>query len=421
MSDLVFFTDRYPFNTSEAFIENEIAIMAKHYNRVFILPCGLMVNTDTCRNVPENVHVLPPPCSDDIYQSKPTVIKKMIWGVRNLFFWMFLCFFYKVFYKELRYLILEVGFTPARLLRIIRSLAPSLRNKKYYSKILKKYQLENVICYSYWLEPTILFAEKIVGCPIDKIISRTHRWDLYIEESRIGYLAFQKQIISTINHLYVISNDGYNYLCRKYPYYREKMSVSRLGTKDYGLNKQDDQTIFRIVSCSNMIQVKRVDKIIDALSKLNIPKIKIQWVHFGAGQLFNELKTEASSKLNNIDYLFMGQVSNREVISYYMNNHVDLFVNVSESEGIPVSIMEAISFGIPVIATDVGGTSEIVIDGFNGLLLNKTFDIDKLVDVISCAILGEINLPSFRKNARILWTEKYSCEKNYNDFYVNLI
>ena len=116
----------------------------------------------------------------------------------------------------------------------------------------------------------------------------------------------------------------------------------------------------------------------------------------------------------------MGQVSNREVISYYMNNHVNLFINVSESEGIPVSIMEAISFGIPVIATDVGGTSEIVIDGFNGLLLNKTFDIDKLVDVISCAILGRIDLLSFRKNARILWTEKYSCENNYYKFYENI-
>ena len=43
-------------------------------------------------------------------------------------------------------------------------------------------------------------------------------------------------------------------------------------------------------------------------------------------------------------------------------NDFDLFVNMSLSEGIPVSIMEAISFGIPIIATNVGGNAEIVND-----------------------------------------------------------
>jgi glycosyltransferase involved in cell wall biosynthesis len=47
---------------------------------------------------------------------------------------------------------------------------------------------------------------------------------------------------------------------------------------------------------------------------------------------------------------------------FYSNNPVDLFLNVSESEGIPVSIMEAMAAGIPVIATDVGGSAEIVDD-----------------------------------------------------------
>lgn len=72
----VFFTDRYPFNTSEAFIENEIDIMAGNFNRVFVLPCGVMVNTATCRAVPDNVVILTPPVSDDIYKEKPSRLKK---------------------------------------------------------------------------------------------------------------------------------------------------------------------------------------------------------------------------------------------------------------------------------------------------------------------------------------------------------
>ena len=420
MKDLVFFTDRYPYNTSEAFIENEINIMASNYNRVFILPCGLMVNTDNCREVPSNVYVLTPPCSDDIYQSKPSISKKIRWGIKHLYLWMALCFLSPIFYKELYYLIFKVGFKTSRFIRIIRTLAPSLRNKWHYKKILKQYKLRNVECYSYWLEPTVLFSRYIVGVPVSNIISRTHRWDLYIEESPIGYLAFQRQIISSINHLYVISKDGLDYLSKMYPEFKDKMSISRLGTKDYGLNKEGKQNVFRIVSCSNMIHVKRVDKIIDALSKVKNMPTQVQWVHFGAGQLFSKLKTEAASKLNNIEYSFMGQVSNKEVVSYYENNHVDLFVNVSESEGIPVSIMEAISFGIPVLATDVGGTSEIVVDGYNGLLMNKNFNVEELTKIFLEAITGEINIISFREGARKVWEERYSCEKNYNEFYKNL-
>ncbi|MFR4320263.1 MAG: glycosyltransferase [Blautia massiliensis (ex Durand et al. 2017)] len=45
-------------------------------------------------------------------------------------------------------------------------------------------------------------------------------------------------------------------------------------------------------------------------------------------------------------------------------------MNVSSSEGIPVSIMEATSFGIPGIATDAGGTKEIIRDKENGVLLS---------------------------------------------------
>jgi glycosyltransferase involved in cell wall biosynthesis len=47
----------------------------------------------------------------------------------------------------------------------------------------------------------------------------------------------------------------------------------------------------------------------------------------------------------------------------------DIFVNPSYSEGLPTSVMEAASVGLPVIATDVGGTREIVEHGTTGLLV----------------------------------------------------
>ena len=85
---------------------------------------------------------------------------------------------------------------------------------------------------------------------------------------------------------------------------------------------------------------------------------------------------------NNIDYNFLGRISNLELFSYYKDNYIDLFMNLSSSEGIPVSIMEAMSFGIPVIATNVGGTAEIVnID--NGYLLSPNPLLEEVAEAIS--------------------------------------
>ena len=61
-----------------------------------------------------------------------------------------------------------------------------------------------------------------------------------------------------------------------------------------------------------------------------------------------------------MDIRFTGPISNNKVFELYRTTPIDLFINVSKSEGIPVSIMEALSVSIPVLATNCGGIEEIV-------------------------------------------------------------
>ena len=422
MSELIFLTDRYPYNNSEAFIENEIEITAKNFEKVYILPCGLMVNTNTYREVPNNVKVLKPPLEDDICKNKPSKLKKILWGIKNLLGWYILCFFIPDFYKECIYMKKNVGLTLQRCTRVLRTLAPALRNMYYYKKKLAKEDFTNVYVYSYWVEPTILFANKIIpNVKIRKQICRTHRWDLYSEESPVGYLPFQKKILEVIDKLYVISMDGKGYLSKKYPELSNKIEVSRLGTKNYGLNPAKTKDSFVIVSCSNIIPVKRVNLIIDALALLQTNQ-RIEWIHFGTGQYAKEIEKYAQIKLDGkIRYKFKGQVSNFEIIEFYKTNHVDVFVNVSSSEGIPVSIMEATSFGIPIIATDVGGTGEIVFECKNGFLLPKNFKIEVLSQIITEMIRNNIHNEQLRIQSRICWQQDYYYKTNYDTFYKDFL
>jgi colanic acid/amylovoran biosynthesis glycosyltransferase len=89
---------------------------------------------------------------------------------------------------------------------------------------------------------------------------------------------------------------------------------------------------------------------------------------------------------------FLGFQSEDEII--HELHRSDLFVLSSFVEGVPVSVMEAMAIGVPVIATNVGGTSELVEDGRTGLLIRPS-DIHALVD----AVVRMIDDYEFRKQA----------------------
>jgi glycosyltransferase involved in cell wall biosynthesis len=79
--------------------------------------------------------------------------------------------------------------------------------------------------------------------------------------------------------------------------------------------------------------------------------------------------------------------------------------------------MEAMSFGIPAIATNVGGVSEIVQDEKNGFLLEKDFTDTQLAERIRrCSEMPNEVYQTYRKAARDYWEENFNAEKNYSDF-----
>jgi glycosyltransferase involved in cell wall biosynthesis len=98
----------------------------------------------------------------------------------------------------------------------------------------------------------------------------------------------------------------------------------------------------------------------------------------GTGPLFSEM-TKLSSDIPNIKLL--GRVEN----NLEFLNSIDLLVNTSSIEGIPLTAMEAISQGVPVIAPNIGGLSELIIDGRNGFLYDRG-SIDSLLSKIQMLI-----------------------------------
>jgi glycosyltransferase involved in cell wall biosynthesis len=123
----------------------------------------------------------------------------------------------------------------------------------------------------------------------------------------------------------------------------------------------------------------------------------------------------------NFTYELMGKTPNELVYQYYFSNFVDLFINVSKHEGIPVSIMEAFSAGIPVMATNVGAVSEIV-DSDCGYNLDIDFDEEEVSKLLNDFFnLSKEKNVNFRINAYHKWQNYFNSKKNYSMFYQHIL
>ncbi|MEO6302350.1 MAG: glycosyltransferase, partial [Bacteroidia bacterium] len=229
-----------------------------------------------------------------------------------------------------------------------------------FKEVIKKIEnSKEPVLYFYWgdnLAWTIPYLKRKIKNKNLKIVLRLHGSDLY-ENVKANYAPLREDIFSAVDLIVPISENGKSYLAEKYPDFKNKLFSSRLGVFDSGLNPLPQGNTYHLISVSNMVALKRIHLIFEALQKTTL---KIVWHHFGDGPLANELKELIKTKRNDLEIEFHGHVSNQAIIDFYKKQPLNLFLNVSSTEGLPVSIMEALSFGVPVAATNVGGTSELV-------------------------------------------------------------
>jgi glycosyltransferase involved in cell wall biosynthesis len=146
---------------------------------------------------------------------------------------------------------------------------------------------------------------------------------------------------------------------------------------------------------------------------------ELSWTHIGGGEHFDHFKDEVSRQLSGCAGVFVnltGNLSNQEVRRLLREGGFKVFVNVSSSEGLPVSIMEAMATGIPVVAPDVGGVSEIVNNG-NGRLLSADPSPREIAEALAFFLdMNEEMWKQFSVKAYETWKNQFSDDRNYGDF-----
>ena len=123
---------------------------------------------------------------------------------------------------------------------------------------------------------------------------------------------------------------------------------------------------FWIGTASRLVEPKNHELLIEAGKRLRDKNIDFVISIFGEGPLYNFLKNKIWQHNLQSYVLLHGFNSDMQSIM----GMFDVFVLSSRHEGLPMALLEAMSLGLPVVCTNVGGMREIVKNGFNGLLVS---------------------------------------------------
>lgn len=408
MKKAIFFTSVFPFKTvGEAFFESELAGVAKEFDKVYVIACEMREqNPEIKKNLPDNVTAF----SLGIEKVKTSVLK-------GIFALPFRAFFWKEFLKILKE---KHPFVQSvRSLVYAGSMYLSICKKfPYIKKNIELSKDDEVVFFGYWLSfisRAILSFKKYLGLKKSPVISRAHGSAdvMNIAEPKRFY-PFQTYLLDKLDAVFAVSKGGCEHL-RKLCKTPDKVSSIYIGVQGPSEKPQREKEPFVVMSCSNIIPLKKVRRVGSAVRRL-IKKIpNIHWVHFGDGPLRDELEREFA---DIADYItFYGYTPHDEVLSYLESGKASVFVSASATEGLPVSIIEAAAYGLPSVATDVGSTCEIAISGVSGTLVKSDISSSELADEIyKYYQMDNEEYNEISRKAYELFCEEFDCNKNGLEF-----
>lgn len=199
---------------------------------------------------------------------------------------------------------------------------------------------------------------------------------------------------------------------------KQKIKLIYNGVKNY--NKIKNKRTKIVITCiANFIHYKRHFDILKAFKDLKCQKSILKLVGNGNIKYINQLK-DFSSKSNigsRVEFVI------NESQAHKVLGQSDIGVLASEEEGFSNAILEYMSYGLPVVASNVGGNKEAITNKINGFLF-EVGDYKKLAYYIDYLIKNPRLLSKLGKSGQAIQRKKFTIKKQtdmYTNFYENLI
>jgi glycosyltransferase involved in cell wall biosynthesis len=189
------------------------------------------------------------------------------------------------------------------------------------------------------------------------------------------------------------------------------------------LGLSSDDKVIGIVA--NFRRVKNHIFLLKAFSELIKDCSNVKLLLIGQGFEFDpenseqELRNFVKENSLNKNVLFLGYRSDVQKLLHIM----DIFCLTSFKEGLPISLIEAMAAGLPVLGTNVEGIRDVIAPNRNGFLV-QIGDIKELKNILHKLVQNEMLRKKFGQESRILARESFSlsrCIKQYQDLFSSMV
>lgn len=234
--------------------------------------------------------------------------------------------------------------------------------------------------------------------------------------------SFKRQILTRINFFMLsmcfhrvvgVSRDIEKAFVKQYGFKEDKVSVIYNGTDIPNvIQNRENRTTFVIGSSGRLFPVKDYPFMVEIAREICK---KFDHIFFElAGEGPEQPKIQSAIQRYGLNGAFELKWHVDDICSFYQG--LDLYLNTSIHEGIPMSILEAMSHGLPIIAPNVGGIGEIVTDEKNGYLIDKrnpAVFAEKCIELYDNIELRQ----KMAKAAREKIVQSFSVEKMVSEYY----
>ena len=396
MRALVIITSTYPHGVGEDFIAAELPHLLATFDRVLLVPLGDGGAPHTRQN-PAGVEMV------DWKQSAPSPagIRAAAGAAARM---LPRCATVRHAPREIAWAA-SSGLQVAAIEAALRELLP---------------EAEAVVFYGYWLMRHAAIAAELSRRwgPQARAAARAHGSDVF--PSATGFLPGRRYLAQHLDHIFPISAAGARELYRQ-GVANERITVARLGVSAATELHQSQRLgePWVITSCSNAAPVKQLPLMARTIAALHAEGQAVRWHHIGDTSHADFSLAEEISQLGISDVVTLhGRLPNPQVRPTLREIGAHVFLNTSASEGIPVTIMEALSIGLPVVAPDVGGISELVDDQCGALIEPR--DPQQIAAAIRTVLSDDAAYHARSQAAYQRWQALADESRNYPEFAAQL-
>ena len=259
------------------------------------------------------------------------------------------------------------------------------------------------------------YSKPLVLTQHNTFIEYNNIWDT---AEKLNDLAVGKQVLKEADKIIVVSNATKKYILglgadpEKIEVLHNGVDLNRFKPltevkekmrKKLGIPKD----VCVVLTVRRLVYKNGIDTLLDSAEIAVKKNPKLVFVVVGKGPDFEEVKERIVHLGMQRNFRLTGFVSDKDLPFYY--NVADFFALPSKSgEGLPLVALEAMACGLPVVATNVGGISEVMNEDYGKLVPpNSPDSLAEAVLEFSCKDLATLN-----KKLRTMMEEKYSWDQN---------